>query len=42
MKMSHARSEYEDFKTLAPDAYDIVLALGQAAARAGSTNNCWS
>jgi AhpD family alkylhydroperoxidase len=35
MKMSHARGEYEDFKTLAPDAYDIVLALGQAAARAG-------
>jgi AhpD family alkylhydroperoxidase len=35
MKMSHARSEYENFKTLAPDAYDIVLALGQAAARAG-------
>jgi len=33
--MSHARSEYENFKTLAPDAYDIVLALGQAAARAG-------
>ena len=33
--MSHARGEYEDFKTLAPDAYDIVLALGQAAARAG-------
>jgi AhpD family alkylhydroperoxidase len=35
MKMSHARSEYENFKTLAPDAYDIVLALGQAAAGAG-------
>ena len=33
--MSHVRSKYEDFKTLAPDAYDIVLALGQAAARAG-------
>jgi len=33
--MSHARSEYENFKTLAPDAYDIVLALGQAAAGAG-------
>ncbi len=33
--MSHARSEYEDFKTLAPEAYDIVLALGQAAAKAG-------
>jgi AhpD family alkylhydroperoxidase len=35
MKMPHARSEYENFKTLAPDAYDIVLALGQVAARAG-------
>src|SRR5450756_760772 len=35
MKMSHVRSEYEDFKTLAPDAYDIVVALGQAAASAG-------
>jgi len=33
--MSHARSEYENFKTLAPDAYDIILALGQAAAGAG-------
>jgi AhpD family alkylhydroperoxidase len=33
--MSHARIDYEGFKTLAPDAYDIVLALGQAAARAG-------
>ena len=33
--MSHARAEYEDFKRLAPDAYDIVLALGQVAARAG-------
>src|SRR4051794_37569733 len=33
--MSHARSEYNEFKTLAPDAYDIVLALGQAAAKAG-------
>ena len=33
--MSHARKEYEDFKALAPDAYDIVLALGQAAAKAG-------
>jgi AhpD family alkylhydroperoxidase len=33
--MSHARSEYEDFKALAPDAYDIVVALGQAAAKAG-------
>ena len=33
--MSHARSEYKDFKALAPDAYDIVAALGQAAAKAG-------
>src|SRR5476651_147091 len=33
--MSHARSEYEDFKRLAPDAYEIVAALGQAAAKAG-------
>ena len=33
--MSHARSEYNDFKAQAPDAYDIVAALGQAAARAG-------
>jgi AhpD family alkylhydroperoxidase len=33
--MSHARSEYEDFKTLAPEAFDIVMALGRAAARAG-------
>jgi len=33
--MSHARSEYEDFKTIAPDAYELVLALGQLAAKAG-------
>ena len=33
--MSHARSEYEDFRKLAPDAYEVVAALGQAAARAG-------
>src|SRR6202167_4650497 len=33
--MSHARSEYKDFKAQAPDAYDIVAALGQAAAKAG-------
>ena len=33
--MSHARSEYEDFRAQAPDAYDLVLALGQAAAKAG-------
>src|SRR3982074_1355556 len=35
MKMSHARSEPKHFKALAPDAYDIVAALGQAAAKAG-------
>jgi AhpD family alkylhydroperoxidase len=35
MYMSHARSEYEDFKALAPDAYDTVLALGKIAAKAG-------
>src|SRR5260221_9295452 len=33
--MSHAHSEPNDFKALAPDAYDIVVALGQAAAKAG-------
>jgi AhpD family alkylhydroperoxidase len=33
--MSHARSEYEDFKALAPDAYAAVMALGQLAAKAG-------
>jgi AhpD family alkylhydroperoxidase len=33
--MSHARSEQKNFKALAPDAYDIVAALGQAAAKAG-------
>ena len=33
--MSHARKEYQDFRTLAPDAYEIVLALGKAAAKAG-------
>jgi AhpD family alkylhydroperoxidase len=35
MKMSHARSEPNGFKTLAPDAYDLVSALGQAAGKAG-------
>src|SRR6202171_700879 len=35
MEMSLARKEYEDFRTLAPDAYDIVLALGKVAAKAG-------
>ncbi|MEI9923589.1 MAG: carboxymuconolactone decarboxylase family protein [Bradyrhizobium sp.] len=33
--MSHARSEMKDFKALVPDAYEIVAALGQAAAKAG-------
>ena len=33
--MSHARSEYEKFRVLAPEAYDVVLALGRVAAKAG-------
>jgi AhpD family alkylhydroperoxidase len=33
--MSHARSEYDDFKQLAPDVYEIVAALGKAASKAG-------
>ena len=33
--MSHARSEYENFKVLAPEAYDAVFALTQVAAKAG-------
>ena len=33
--MSHARSEYEDFKALAPDAYDAVFALARVAGKAG-------
>jgi len=33
--MSHARSELKEFKALAPETYDIVAALGQAAAKAG-------
>jgi AhpD family alkylhydroperoxidase len=33
--MSHARSEYKDFKALAPEAFDIVSTLGQVAAKAG-------
>ena len=33
--MSHARSEYVDFKALAPDVFDAVLALGKFAAKAG-------
>ena len=31
--MSHARSEYEDFRKI--DAYDVVAALGQVASKAG-------
>src|SRR4249919_3506706 len=33
--MSHARKEYHDFMTLAPEAYEAVLALGKIAAEAG-------
>src|ERR1700682_5829949 len=33
--MSHARSEQKDFRALAPDANDIVVALGKVAAKAG-------
>ena len=33
--MSHARSEYEEFKRIAPDVYEVVLSLGQLAAKAG-------
>jgi AhpD family alkylhydroperoxidase len=33
--MSHVRSEQKDFKALAPDVSDMVVALGQAAAKAG-------
>src|SRR3954469_16657130 len=33
--MSHARSEYEKFKALAPDAFDPILTLGRVAAKAG-------
>jgi len=33
--MSHARKEYVDFQTLAPDAYEAVRALGNFAAKAG-------
>src|SRR5205814_3676678 len=35
MNMSHARQEYKDFMALAPDAYDVVLALAKVAAAAG-------
>jgi AhpD family alkylhydroperoxidase len=33
--MSHARSEYESYKALAPDAFEIISSLGKAAAKAG-------
>jgi AhpD family alkylhydroperoxidase len=33
--MSHARNEYKDFMSQAPDAYEIVRSLGQLAAKAG-------
>jgi AhpD family alkylhydroperoxidase len=33
--MSHARGEYEEFRKLAPDIYDVVFALTQAAGKAG-------
>jgi AhpD family alkylhydroperoxidase len=33
--MSYARSEYKDFMTQAPEAYEIVRSLGQLAAKAG-------
>jgi len=33
--MSHARGEYEDLKKTAPDIYDAVFALTQAAEKAG-------
>ena len=33
--MSLARSEYKNFKALAPEVYETVLSLGQAAAKAG-------
>jgi AhpD family alkylhydroperoxidase len=33
--MTHARKEYLDFRTLAPDLYDHIAALGQTAAKAG-------
>src|ERR1700712_4928095 len=35
MNMSHARKEYKDFMALAPEAYEVVLALGKVAAAAG-------
>ena len=33
--MSHARSEYKDFRSQAPELYDAILAVSQQAAKAG-------
>jgi AhpD family alkylhydroperoxidase len=33
--MSHARKDYEEFRALAPDVYERVLALSQLAGKAG-------
>ena len=33
--MSHARKEYQDFRSLAPELYEPMATLGQAAAKAG-------
>ena len=33
--MSHARSGYDDYRGLAPDAFEIISSLGKAAAKAG-------
>ncbi|WP_257164542.1 carboxymuconolactone decarboxylase family protein [Bradyrhizobium sp. SRS-191] len=33
--MSHARSEYADFRRQAPELYDAILAVSQQAAKAG-------
>jgi AhpD family alkylhydroperoxidase len=33
--MSHARSEYGNFRALTPDVHDVVLGLGQLAAKSG-------
>ena len=35
INMSHARQEYTRMKSVAPDVYDAVSALGQLAAAAG-------
>src|SRR5580698_2824971 len=33
--MSHARKEYQDFRSLAPDLYEPLVTLGHAAVKAG-------